>query len=59
MFDYIMICNDKVVERGESKYYADVEGLVPDGYRYSWAFRSPGGMMINVGQDCELYRMEF
>jgi hypothetical protein len=43
-----MINDGKVVKRGESKYYTDLQSFVPDGYRYTWAFRSPGGLVIDV-----------
>lgn len=48
MYKYVVVNNDKVLARGESKYYEDFRGFVPDGYRYTWAFRSPGGLIINI-----------
>ena len=48
MIKYIVVFNDKIIKRGESEYYYDFRDIIPYGYCYVWALRSPGGLMINV-----------
>jgi len=45
---HYIIYNDKVIDCKESEYYIEVGKLVPEGYKFRWAFRTPGGTMINV-----------
>ena len=42
---YRVICSDKVIAKGTTKYYSDV---IPDGYEYAWAFKTPDGIFLNV-----------
>ena len=42
---YWIICNNKVIQAGTTEFYSDV---IPNGYEYVWAYRSPGGIFVNV-----------
>ena len=42
---YWVICNNKVIQAGTTEFYSDV---IPNGYEYLWAYRSPGGIFVNV-----------
>lgn len=48
MRKYIIVVDSKIIDRGESEFYADFESLVPAGYKYVWAFNSREIMIINV-----------
>lgn len=48
MIKYVVCCGDKIIGRGEFGYYDDFRDLVPHGFRYVWAFKSPELLTINV-----------
>lgn len=48
MQKYYVVEKDVVIVRGESEYFTTIGDLVPNGYKFRWAFRTPGGTFINV-----------
>ena len=50
MMQYVIINTHKygILTRGETPQYTDPVSLIPSGYKYIWAYSSPGFLTVNV-----------
>ena len=58
MRPYTILCNGRAIKEGENEYYANVESLVPEGYRYEWAKNTPAMLFVHVQPSDEIVPIE-